>query len=152
MSHPFTSWVLIPSESISSTSTAPSSFSPGVDFQLDENGDLDIVSDLVFTTGLRAVAQGIRLRLQMFFGEWFQNLDLGIPYLERPGTTAAQAILGQKYNQLKTKTIFRKAIADAPGVDEILYLNVDFNRATRVLSVDWKVQTSFGQIQDGLGV
>lgn len=142
MSHPTASWVLVPS-AVDGTFEA-STFIPGVDLELDGDGDLVVDRDAHFTTGLDAVAQGIRIRVQMFEGEWFLDLDTGIPYY--------QDILGQKFNEVKIRAAFREEILAAPGVGALLELAVTFDNATRILSVTWKVQSSFGVVEDSVEV
>jgi hypothetical protein len=113
-----------------------------IDFLLDDNGDLVLTSDLVFSIGINAVAQGIRIRIQTFRGEWFLDLDHGVPYY--------QDLLGHKYNEIKARAAFRDAILSSPGVDDLLSLEVEFNNQTRELTVEWEVQTSFGIIEETL--
>ncbi len=121
--------------------TAPSQPTNPVDLLLDDDGDLYVdAGGIYFSSGLRAVTQGIRLRMQTFKGEWFLDLDHGVPYW--------QDILGQKYNETKIRAAFRKAIEDTPGVTRVLELEVDFDNATRQLSVSWKAQTTFGVTED----
>lgn len=107
-----------------------------IDLLLDVDGELVIDSDAQFSTGLDAVVQGCRLRLQLFRGEWFLNLDEGVPYY--------QDILGQKYNEQNVRAAFRNALVSVPNVDSIIRLELDFNRGTRVLTVTWQVRTAFG--------
>ncbi len=144
MSLPSAAWVLTP---ISSDSTAEAStFTPGVDLALDGDGDLEVVTDLRFTTGLEAVAQGLSIRLQSFRGEWFPDLDDGIPYLERDGVPESEAILGQKFDERKISATFRREIVKAPGVDAVSDLVVGFDGATREMTLSFTVTTAFGQI------
>lgn len=113
-----------------------------IDFQLDDDGDLLIDSDIYFTSGLAAVAQGIQIRLKSSRGEWFLDIEDGVPYY--------QDILGQKFNEIKIRTAFRDAILAAPGVNELTTLEVEFDRQTRELDVSWKVVTTFGVTEDEL--
>ena len=109
---------------------------------------------LTFTSGLAAVAQGIRTRLQLCAGEWFLNLDAGIPYLERAGViTKEQALYGQKFDANKTTAMFRSAIKQCPGVGSISAISCVFNNATRTITIAWAVVTSFGDtITDSLAI
>lgn len=132
-------------EAVTVTNTPVSSashFEPGVDLELDSDGDLVVDTDLHFTTGLAAVAQGIRLRIQTFKGEWFLDLDHGVPYF--------QDLLGQKFNEAKARAAFRDAILSAPEIDSLDSLTVTFNGQTRVMAVSWRVTTSFGQVADSI--
>lgn len=147
MSHPSTTWILIPDAVTPGTTLdrTTSTIATGVDWAIDlDTGDL--LFPLRYTTGLQAVAQGIRIRLLSFKGEWFADLDDGVPYLARDGVTAAEAILGQKYDEDKALAAFRKAILTAPGVNELSGLVLTFNATTRSLTVSFNVRTSFGVI------
>jgi hypothetical protein len=119
-----------------------------VDFLLGPSGDL--VLPLRFARGMQAVAQRVRIRLQMFRGEWFLDLDKGVAYLIRNGVT--QAILGEKYDPVFARNEFRDAIlfSDAahqvPDTEILLLLRLDisFDRPTRDLQVAWQLRTVFG--------
>lgn len=142
MSHPVASWsVVSPVESPGATLDGTgSTVAPGIDLELDSDGDLVVDTDAHFTTGMAAVAQGIRLRLQMFKGEWFLDLSRGVPYFTE--------ILGAKFSQVRMREIFRAVIAESPGVDEIEALILSF--ASRRLEVTWRVRTSYGVTTDTL--
>lgn len=123
--------------------TTPTQPTNPVDLLLDNDGDLLVdAGHIYFSSGLRAVAQGIKIRLLSFKGEWFLDLDHGVPYW--------QDILGQKYNETKVRAAFRDAILAAPGVNKILELEVEFDGATRAVNVWWRVQTIFGVTEDEL--
>ncbi len=107
-----------------------------MDWELDDDGDLII--PLVFTSGLGAVAQGISIRLKTFKGEWFLDVDHGVPYFENDVVT--DPLIGGKFNELKALAAFRPVIAASPGVDEIVRLAVQFTAATRECRVDWRVR------------
>lgn len=144
MSFPTSSWVLGPEGADDEVVAIQSASEPTdpVDLLLDDEGDLVLTSGLVFSTGLNAVAQGIRIRIQSFRGEWFLDLDHGVPYY--------QDLLGQKFNEVKARAAFRTAIITAPGVTELLSLIVTFDRPTRALNVAWKTRTDFGIVEEEL--
>ena len=61
--------------------TAAGTYTPGRDLLLDANGDLVIESgDLQLSTGVDAINQDIRLTITLFLGEWFRDVDLGLPW------------------------------------------------------------------------
>lgn len=97
-----------------------------------ENGDLVLVS------GLDAIVQGCRIVLQMFQGEWFLNLDVGIPYW--------QSILGQKpaVAIAAARIFFRRELEAVEGVERVTKLDISYTGATRTLSITWQVTTVFG--------
>lgn len=115
-----------------------------IDLLLDADGDVVIGSDLEWSRGLAGVAQGIRIALQMFKGEWFLDLDEGVPYLEREGVPAEEALLGGRFNEARALSYFRSAIGRAPGVNKITALTIEFDGTTRIMVVRWTVRTTFG--------
>lgn len=116
-----------------------------LDLLLDSSGDLVIVDgDAPLAVGVDGVAQLIRIAVLLVRGEWFLNLDAGIPYFERDGVPAAEAILGQAFNELATTAAFREAILAVPGVDRIDQLSATYEGTQRLLTVRWTVITVFG--------
>lgn len=107
------------------------------DLLLDANNDLVITTDLQFSTGVTAVAQSCRIALQMFKGEWFLNLDAGIPYW--------QSLLGKKSEAaIKVAQVeFAAALRAVAGVAKVLKCDVNFDGPTRKMSVDWQVLAVF---------
>jgi hypothetical protein len=115
-----------------------------LDIALDDGGELDIVDgDVRLAAGLEGVSQGIRVRLLLFKGEWFLDLDAGTPWRERDGIPASAAILGQRYNEARVRSILREAILDTEDDLELVKLDLSFNSTTRLLSVSWTVRVSF---------
>lgn len=109
----------------------------GIDLALDAvTGDLVVDRDVYFTTGPAAVVQGIRLRLLAFLGEWFLDLDHGVPWF--------QDILGRKYDAARMRALVRAAIVAAPGVDELVALAISFEPAPRRVSISFDVRTTYG--------
>lgn len=107
------------------------------DLLLDANGDLVIDEEgLHFVFGLQAVAQAIRIRILMFRGEWFLNMDIGVPYFE--------GIIGDTYDEATARAAIVAAILDAPGVTGIKSLSVDFDGGTRKLTIAFVAQSLFG--------
>lgn len=111
-----------------------------IDLLLDDDNDLVIEDgDLKFSKGIDAVVQQCRIALQMFQGEWFLDLDAGIPYW--------QSILGHKPKvAIEAARIFmRGELERVDGVDEVTKLDIVYGGATRTLTVTWQVSTVFGE-------
>ncbi len=108
------------------------------DFLLDADNDLVIGTDLTFSRGIAAVVQSCRIALQMYRGEWFLDLDAGIPYWD--------SILGQKPEVAAAvaRDEFRRELLAVDGVVSVLRLDVVFVPATRTLNVIWQASTTLG--------
>lgn len=115
---------------------------------LDEDGDLDLSAGRgQLATGLDAAVLGARARMELIRGEWFLNLDAGVPYLERPGVSAAEALLGSRFNAVRVRSAMRKAILSTPGIVEITLLEVSFDAVTRTCFVTWRARCAFGETE-----
>lgn len=116
-----------------------------LDLRLDNTGDLAFENgDLAFAKGADGVAQLIREALLLVRGEWFLDLDAGMPWFERDGVSTDVALLGQQFNQAKAESTFRTTIAAIPGVGAINAISATFDDATRLMTVTWNVTTTFG--------
>lgn len=115
-----------------------------VDF-LFVDGDMVITDDIFFTSGLPGIVQGVEIVLKFFKGEYFLDLDAGVPYLEREGVLAAEAILGQKFDSQKAKEAIRPLILGVPGILSITALETVFVSSTRATTIDWGADTVFGE-------
>lgn len=98
-----------------------------------EDFDLQIVDEV------DAIKQNIRIRLWFFYREWFLDTSVGVRFYEdikvkNPDLPDIEALL-------------KAEISGTDGVNEILEFNMDFNRVTRLLSVTFKVNTTYGIIE-----
>ncbi len=102
-----------------------------MDIKLTNTNDIDLTTgDLVLLDGIEAVAQHLRIRFRFYQGEWYLDTRIGMPYF--------QIILlkGARINIITE--IFRKAILDTPGVEKLYSLDLSYDGATRVLSVEFE--------------
>lgn len=108
------------------------------DWLLDKNNDLVIDADLQWTTGIQAVVQECQIALQMFEGEWFLNLDAGMPYWDE--------ILGQKPAAalVVARSQMHEELLSIDGVVDVLVLEVTYEK-TRMMRIKWQVLTEFGE-------
>jgi len=95
--------------------------------------------DLQLTNDDEAVAQRVKRALLLFKGEWFLDRDLGVPYYEN--------ILGTKNSLDSVRSVFIQAIRDVEGVKEIKNFDMQFNDATRELSIDITILDDLNNIQ-----
>jgi len=116
-----------------------------IDLLLDLDGDIDVSSGAPrLSTGQQAVKQGIQIAIQLIKGEWYLNLDAGLPHFENATVTAAEAIMGQRFDEIKALAAYRAAILSVPGVASLDSLTITFEGTTRVMTVRWHVLTTFG--------
>lgn len=102
---------------------------------LDDNGDLALVAgNLAFAEGVRFFEQKIKNRLSLFYGEWFLDRGLGVPYLGQ--------ILGQK--QLgNARALLLAEVQKIAGVEKIEKFEVELLPGSRSAKV------VFGVVVDG---
>lgn len=104
-----------------------------------DSHDLDIRSlDASFVEKTEKVAQQLKIRLQFFFGEWFLNINAGVPYIED--------VLLKRENLSVVNARLKETILTTPDVLEILEYNADFDRARRILFVRFRVSTIHGTV------
>lgn len=104
-----------------------------------DEGDLQLsAGQLVFTSGVDAIAQDVRVRLRWFRGEWFLDRRTGTPWFER--------VLGHKQGDKLAEKMLRRVIMSTPGVAKIETMKLSLNRATRGLSVTFAVKTQSGAV------
>jgi hypothetical protein len=116
-----------------------------IDLQVDSSGDLVFTNgDITFTSGLEGVVDQIHLALQSIRGEWFLDLDEGVPYYEGNGVDPSEALLGQPFAEDRTRSEIRAAILGVTNVRELLHLATKLDGATRALSVEFRAATSWG--------
>lgn len=119
-----------------------------IDILLDEDGDLDMsTGGPVFSYGVPAVEQGMKISLQIFRGECIYDRELGVPWVENDFVTENQALLGFAFNKLKVLTEMRKAILAAPHDVEVTQLSCELDGATRNLSATIGLKTQFGDTE-----
>jgi len=135
------SWDLIGADIGSTASVASGLAVPvGRDLALDATtGDFLLSSgDAYLTTEYAAIAQDIRLRLRFFRGEWLLDTDAGVPYF--------QSIMVKAPNLAIIRSVLADEIEKAPGVKSITRLELDFDRASRELTVTGSVNTDLGEL------
>jgi hypothetical protein len=111
------------------------------DIALMPNGDLLLdAQGLHWVSGIDAVVQAVLIRIRLFFREWFLNQDIGVPYFEELIGDASK-VPGVED---RARAAFAAQILDAPGVVEILQLNVVVDSGGRKMTVTFQVRCAFG--------
>lgn len=92
--------------------------------------------DLLLVSGTTSVidagefaAQRIRTTLNVFLGEWFLDLKIGIPYF--------RDLLIHSPNSDTVITTFRTAIMNTPGIVSVPELTVDLDTTARIATVNF---------------
>jgi len=111
-----------------------------IDLLLDEkSGDLMLVNfDVGLIEAREQIAQNLAIRLRFILGEWFLDIDAGVPYYED--------IFVKSPNQYRVESVLKEEIVNTEGVVEILSFNTQFNSQTRKFSVVFSCDTVAGQI------
>ncbi len=98
-----------------------------------EGKDLVVIEDTP-----DSIVQRLKILLLSFQGEWFLNIDYGIPYY--------QSILRKGITQSKVDNIFRQQILDTEGVVAIISFTSTFNAFSREYSLTFSCRVTTGDI------
>jgi hypothetical protein len=99
-----------------------------MNLKTDGSSDLLIEhNQLVLCEGSEEITQLVAQRLKTFYGEWFLNNSIGIPYFQK--------ILEKNPNPATIEAIFTKEIIDTDGVLEITSMDLDIDNSLRSLAV-----------------
>lgn len=147
MSTPYT-WTLIqppaPTPSADGTTSTASTDTPGSNVLRDWKVDpitLELVienGDLVFVSGIEAIAQDCHLALGFFLGEWFADQSVGFPW--------RQQVFVKSPNLDQIKAAVRTCLLGRKGVTAVDSVVLDFDRSSRNLSIKWSARCSLGVI------
>lgn len=105
--------------------------------RLDENGDI-VTSGVQFISEREEIAQTIRTRLRLFFGEYFRDSQDGTPWFEQ--------VLGKGSTLTNTDAAIKRRIVQTPNVLQILTYDADYDINTRQYDVTGSVLTTFGEV------
>lgn len=109
-------------------------------WQLDDDGDLRFEAGRFYAvSGAEAVAQRVRMRLGRWLGEWFLDTRLGVDYRGR--------VFVKKPDLTAIGSLFRTQILTTPGVLNIKDFALDWNRATRMLTLTFTARTEWGSLE-----
>jgi len=114
-------------------------FAPtAVDILMDEtSGDMALVQgEATFSEGLQAIAQGARIRFNLWRGEWLWNAAEGLPMLSE--------VMARGIPLDDIRGVFSRGLLLVPGVRSVTRLEVSRLSATRELVVDFVAKTNAG--------
>ena len=111
-----------------------------MDILLDrETNDVVVVgSDLALTSGQQGIEQHLKQRLQTFFGEWFLDNRIGVPYF--------QQILKKNINPSVVEDLIVSEIINTDGIVEIIDLETNLEKAIREFQIEFKARTIEGDV------
>lgn len=110
-----------------------------VDLKLDpDNWNYILVEgqDLATISGIDAIEQHLKQRFQFFKGEYKHDYTRGIPYHDE--------FFKKNPNPIVMDSILKDVILDTPGVVELLSFTIELNDSTRILDINFKVDTDSG--------
>lgn len=100
-------------------------------------GDLALRDgDVLLIDNVERVAQQILITLRFWLGEWFLDVQDGIPYLDY--------VLVKSPNLLHIRQVFTEAIEKIEGVQRVEEMKFAFDVKNRSLRVDYEVSTNYG--------
>lgn len=105
--------------------------------------DLDFSSNTFRYTvsSQELLRQRIAITLLTYKGEWFANINFGVPYLQTQ--SVARGILG-KVSQALFDSEIKKAILGVEGVSAILRYSSQVSPQERTINIQFTVQTDSG--------
>ncbi|RKZ08920.1 hypothetical protein DRQ25_07830 [Candidatus Fermentibacteria bacterium] len=105
-----------------------------------ENFDLSLVKDLDY------LIQKVKIKLMMFYKEWFLDTKVGMDYFN--------VIFGKKRNLNMIDNLIILTITEVKEVTEILEYSSEFDRASRKLTVTFKADSIYGtfSLDEGLTI
>ena len=106
------------------------------DLLLTTEHDLD--PSITLVDGVEAISQQLRIRLQIFLGEWFLDAREGIPFF--------RDVFIKNPNLSVVREIFRRAISTTPNILSVDKLILTLDPAQRHLRVDFSATTTSGAI------
>lgn len=111
------------------------------DIALDPSTDRFIIKngDLVLVQKANAVAQFIKQKLRTFFGEWFLDTTIGVPYY--------QEILKKNPSPITVASILKREIINTDGVIALDSFSINFDAKNRKITVAPSIQSVDGPVQ-----
>ena len=105
--------------------------------KLDENGDYSFGNNSFdYIDADNAIAQAIKTKLQLFYGEWWEDISLGLPMF--------QSILGQVSNENLRRTVILLCAEQIQNVEGVSSVDsIDVAISARKLTLDIDVTTEY---------
>ena len=108
-----------------------------MNISLSSDNDIVIVDgDLPLVEGIEEIRQLVTQRLSAFEGDWFLDLDSGLPYF--------QVILQKATSISQIEGIYLEEIASIPGILDIESFNIEFEPGNRRADISFRARTTDG--------
>jgi hypothetical protein len=96
-------------------------------------GDIAIENNkFILINGADRIRQNLLTRLRTYLGEWFLNINIGIPYYQDV------FVKGLPIGQVTG--VFKDEITSTPGVDELTKFDAEYVNSNRNLSINFEVK------------
>ena len=113
--------------------------------RLDSNGDYTFGNGRYdFLIDIEAVPQAIKTKLNLFQGEWWEDLSEGLPFYQ---DIAGQFIKSDEDKDMITR-LYCNRISDVEAVTEFESVDAEFDNENRKYSLKADVNTVYGQINN----
>lgn len=116
-----------------------------LNIKLDNNWDLNLdpaTANLAMVSDNEYTQQKIRQRLDILFGEWFGDRQLGIPWYD--------ILLGQIRPDLAAvRARVVATIAATPGVKSVTSVTIDAPSGSETATIQFKAELSLGGTAEG---
>lgn len=101
-------------------------------------GDI-VTSGVQFTSGVDEVAQTVKTRLHLFYGEYFRDITDGTPWWE--------VILGKGGSLSSKEAAIKNRIVRTEGVVRLTSFSTTFDINTRVYTINAGILTVYGETE-----
>lgn len=109
---------------------------------------LNINNDIIYESGkfktvenAAETVQYIRSKLLLYKGEWFLNINAGIPYF--------QEIFTRPVNLANIESIFKSTILNTPNINKLVEFSMDYKKSpNRKLTITFSAETTYGLINN----
>jgi hypothetical protein len=113
--------------------------------RIDENGDYVFGNGKYdFLEDVEAVPQAIKTKLNLFQGEWWEDLSEGTPFYQ---DIAGQFIKSEEDKDIVTR-IYCNRISDVEAVNSFISVNSEFDNEKRKYSMKADINTIYGVVND----
>lgn len=96
-------------------------------------------------TGFESNEQRVECRLLVILGEWFLDLDDGVPWFQ-PDGSGTRPIMGGRANMPYAEAVMKRRVMGTDGIEEILRFDMRLDASTRALTATVTVRDTDGNV------